>query len=369
MAMWPAEIAAAEGGQAADAVVPGVIIDKSPDPPRVYIGCPGIAVLPNGHYVASHSWFGPGTTSDRMAVFLSEDRGQTWKHRSDVQGQWWSSLFLHRDSLYLIGVNKRYGDIVIRRSVDEGRTWTEPKDKHSGLLVAGAQFHCAPVPVVIHQGRLWRAFEQQTGRWGTGFRPFVISAPVDADLLDAANWTASNRLAWRNWQPYGGWLEGNVVVTPDKRLVNVLRVHESKHGGKAAVVEISTDGKAITFDPETGFIDFPGGCKKFTIRFDPQSAAYWSLTNWIPARFSGGNAERTRNTLALIRSTDLKSWQVRSVILQHPDTARHGFQYVDWLFDGDDLIAVSRTAFGDAHNCHDANYFTFHRIEDFRTRE
>ena len=31
----------------------------------------------------------------------------------------------------------------------------------------------------------------------------------------------------------------------------------------------------------------------------------------------------------------------------HPDVKNHGFQYVDWLFEGDDLIAACRTAFDD----------------------
>ena len=57
---------------------------------------------------------------------------------------------------------------------------------------------------------------------------------------------------------------------------------------------------------------------------------------------------------------------------QEPGQQRHGFQYVDWLFDGDDLVVVSRTAFDDAeggaHNYHDANYLTFHRVKDFRSR-
>jgi hypothetical protein len=77
-----------------------------------------------------------------------------------------------------------------------------------------------------------------------------------------------------------------------------------------------------------------------------------------------------RNTLALVSSPDLRSWTERAVILHHLDRARHAFQYVDWLFDGDDLIAVSRTAYDDdtggAHTAHDANYLTFHRIVGFR---
>jgi hypothetical protein len=59
------------------------------------------------------------------------------------------------------------------------------------------------------------------------------------------------------------------------------------------------------------------------------------------------------------------------VVLRHPDVKAHGFQYADWLFDGADLIAVVRTAFDEpdgtpAHNAHDANYLTFHRVAKFR---
>jgi hypothetical protein len=57
-------------------------------------------------------------------------------------------------------------------------------------------------------------------------------------------------------------------------------------------------------------------------------------------------------------------------LLHHPDQARHGYQYPDWLIEGDDLLAVVRTAhddgIGGAHNQHDANFLTFHRWADFR---
>jgi hypothetical protein len=72
------------------------------------------------------------------------------------------------------------------------------------------------------------------------------------------------------------------------------------------------------------------------------------------------------NVLALVSSSDLKRWKVHTIVLQHPDRRHHAWQYVDWRFDGDDIVAVSRTAWGDSHNFHDANYLTFHRINDFR---
>ena len=50
------------------------------------------------------------------------------------------------------------------------------------------------------------------------------------------------------------------------------------------IVEISADGRAASFDPATGFIDFPGGAKKFSIRFDAVSDRYWSLATIVPER-------------------------------------------------------------------------------------
>ena len=74
-----------------------------------------------------------------------------------------------------MGVSREYGDIVIRRSTDGGRTWTKPSDEHSGLLVEG-RYHCAPVPVIVHGGRIWRAMN-----WPRAQRPewsaLVLSAP------------------------------------------------------------------------------------------------------------------------------------------------------------------------------------------------
>ena len=358
--------------------VPGVVVDHLAARTKRYVGSPSLAVLPDGTYVASHDIFGPGSRYNRTRVFASADRGRTWTKRAEIEGQWWSTLFVHRGDLYLMGVSKRYGDTVIRRSRDGGRTWTEPTDASTGRLLTGGKYHCAPQPVLVHEGRIWRAMEDADGPggWGKHFRAFMMSAPVDADLLKADSWTATNRIGrdptWLGGD-FGGWLEGNAVATPDGEVVNILRV-ECPKGGKAAVVRIGPDGKTATFDPETGFIDFPGGAKKFTIRWDPQSKRYWTLANWIPPRHAdhNGRAGSVRNTLALVASDDLRHWTVRTVLLYHPEVGHHGFQYPDWLFDGADLIAVIRTAhddgLGGAHNAHDANYLTFHRFEDFRDR-
>ncbi|QNN25367.1 exo-alpha-sialidase [Planctomycetales bacterium ZRK34] len=357
--------------------VPGVVIDHQPAWSAMYIGSPSIAILPNGDYVASHDLFGGGSTFNEMGqtrLFTSSDRGKTWSRLPDLLGKFWGTLFVHRGNLYIIGARHRFGDTVIRRSTDGGRTWTDPVDGKSGLILHD-RTHCAPQPVMIHNGRLWRAMEDVNGgnRWGRWFRTFMMSVPVDADLLDASNWTISNRLAsdqkWADGR-FNGWLEGNAVATPDGEVVNLLRTEISPEGGHVSRVHISADGKTATFDPEKDILDMPGGNKKFTIRFDPVSKHYWSLTNWVPPNITTHNPGGVRNTLVLICSKDLIHWTVRTVVLHHEDRNCHGFQYVDWVFDGDDIIAVSRTGYDDgiggAHSAHDANLMTFHRVSNFR---
>lgn len=373
-AFIPTTVLAADGSTE-KAAVPGVVINHSPAASRQYIGSPSIAILPDGEYVVSHDFFGPGSTRDRTLVFASADRGRTWARRAEIQGQWWSTLFVHERALYLLGTSREYGHAVIRRSNDGGRSWTEPKDKHSGLLLADGRYHCAPVPVLVHDGRLWRGMEDAMGPgpWGHHFRAFMMSAPVGADLLEAESWTCSNRIgrdpSWLG-NTFGGWLEGNAVATPDGRVVDILRVDVPLGPEKAAIVSISADGKSATFDPREGFVDMPGGAKKFAIRFDPETRRYWALSNVVGKEFRDRKPASVRNRLALIESTDLEQWRVVTVLLDHPDVPRHGFQYPDWQFDGADLVAAVRTAYDDgeggAHNAHDANYVTFHRVPNFR---
>src|SRR5690625_39740 len=365
--------------------VPGTVITYQSPESGLYIGSPSIAILPNGDYVASHDFFGPESSEHLVGmsrIYTSQDKGRTRTRISEIRGAFWSSLFVHRGDLYLMGPDRHHGAVLVRRSEDGGHTWTEPSHARNGLVRRG-MFHCAPMPVIEHNGRLWRAMETAHGpdlAWGKRYGAMMMSAPADADLLQAENWTVSNPLLYDSTYLDGnftGWLEGNAVVAPDGEIVIILRTDDrTTYDEKASIVQVSSDGKRASFDPETGFIPFEGGGKKFAIRYDDPSKRYWTLSNAIRPKyiseFPERNAPNIRNTLVLMSSENLRDWTIHEIILKHPDVIHTGFQYVDWLTDGEDMIAVSRTAYFDgekpANSHHNANFLTFHRIENFREK-
>ncbi|ABB06432.1 sialidase family protein [Burkholderia lata] len=349
---------------------PGQVVAHSRAATRVYLGSPSLAVLPNGDYVATFDTFGAAASQNHVSVFTSHDKGATWSRLGDVPDQYWSSLFVLNGALYLMGTNRSMGTPSIRRSDDGGATWTTPVDAATGMLPYPGRYITGPVPVLVDRGRVWRAYESVEDG---DLRALVMSAPADRDLLDARNWRASVHLASdKRWLDgtFESWEEGNVVGRPGAAPAVMLRVNTANGPEKAALVATGGDGRTLSFDPAHDFVDLPGAGKKFTIRFDPRSKQYWTITNAVPKSVGSTNLERVRNTLVLLSSADLRQWTARRILLQHADAKRHGFQYVDWQFDGDDLIAVLRVAFDDpeggAASQHDSNFITFLRVPRFR---
>ncbi len=341
--------------------VPGVVIDHQPVASREYIGSPSIVIAPNGDYVSSHDLFGPGSTSTVSAVtriFLSHDHGMTWTKVTEVNDQFWSNLFVLKNHIYLMGTSAEYGRIVIRESDDNGNTWSP-----ANFLTEDAGYHTAPVPVITRGGRIYRAFEHHpTGPWGS-FQAFVMWAPVDSDITKATSWSLSDRLSFPVGDMGDTWLEGNAVVSSDGSILDILRVNNAS---RASILKLTDHSLKLD-----RFVSFPGGATKFTIRFDPVSRLYWTLSNpALPGEpLATSSPASVRNTLALMSSPDLTHWTPLEIVLHNPESHFHGFQYVDWQFDGSDIIVASRTAFDDdqgmADTFHDANYMTFHRIQGF----
>jgi hypothetical protein len=349
--------------------VPGTVIDYLHRDDEAlaehgrYIGSPSIARLPDGRLVASHDLFGPGP-QNYTRVFRSGDEGRTWRWLSDLAPAFWGKLFVHRGELYLLATRTEYGDLLLYRSPDAGATWEGP------AVIAPGRYHKAPVPVIEHRGKLWTCVELQTGTWPQGFRSVACSIPLEADPMEPSNWTIGEPLPYDPaWLPEGwqvarkdqGYLEGNAVVAPDGRLLNILRYNTVPYANKAIVLEVAEDGCSQRFDR---VIDFPGGMTKFTIARHPETGVYWSLVNPVTIPDKPG----MRSVLSLASSRDLFRWTLHGDILRDdsPWAVQYtGFQYVDWLFDGDDILAACRMGWNGSHNFHDANYLTFHRIANF----
>lgn len=370
------------------AKVPGTVITRSQDLKNVFITNPSIVILPDGRYLASCSgaFRVKGGEKGGESFFISSDKGQTWveQSRNSVE-MTFCNLFLLNGQLYLMGTNRGYKDAVISKSTDWGKTWSVPTDSLNGLIRKGGFYHSAPVPVVVHNGRIWRAFENAEDGKGKNKRALVISAPITADLLKAESWTATNELSFnvpeklQSGHDFKQWLEGNVVVDKKGNVVNVLRVDELKEGGFAAITHISGIEK-LSYDGEKDLIRLPGGGVKFTIRYDSVSNKYWAITNAISDEDrtkthsgkykTGVHASLLRNRLALVCSNDLINWEVSRVLINGENPFFYGFQYTDWQFDGNDIIAVIRTAFEEERGLpmrqHDANFFTFYRVANFR---
>ena len=195
--------------------------------------------------------------------------------------------------------------------------------------------------------------------------------------LDASNWTISNKIPFNpdwipaDWDPPERpcWLEGNIVVAPNGELWNILRLNARPMVNRAVIVKVENEGRRISFDPASGFIDFPGGGTKFTIRHDRQTGLYIALVNNVSNRAW----HNQRNNLSLSVSRDLINWRLVETLMQDgsgltpEDSARlTGFQYVDWQFDGDDIIYLVRAAYRGAIRFHDSNRIIFRKLSNFR---
>lgn len=357
--------------------VPGSIINFWDPDTDQYIGGPSIEILPNGDYIASHSGFGPAHTALITYIYRSTDKGDTWEpygsnpvNENRLMGQTESSLFTLNGNLYTLGISSNVagnpaGDwMSIRKSTDGGLTWTEPNSPTNGrlsTLSSGVGYSGGAAAVTVHNGRVWRSFEEMAVPGGPGselFTSFVMSAPVNSDLLNASSWTRSTGVSINQGiNPGWGLTEGNIVAKPNGDLVNMTRVIGANE--KASMISVAANGTTTSFNQTTGIIPFQGGGSMFQVRYDATTKKYWTLAN------DQSPASNNRSILNLNSSTDLVNWTTEGTILQDSDTESVGFQYVDWRFDGSDIVAAIRTAYSGADNFHDSNYLTFRRIRNY----
>ena len=358
--------------------VPGTVVNYLHPEDDVYrfsgqsLCSPSLLKLDDGALLASMDVYKHMAPQNLTLVFKSTDNGQTWEHLTELFPCFWGKLFLHKNALYMLAMSTEYGDILIGRSDDGGKSFCMPTVIARGSCSSASPgYQRAPMPITAYKGRLWTAVDY--GIWGlaeeAGFSECMLSIDEDADLMKAENWTITTPL------PYSpGWhgavdgrtlgcIEGSAVAAPGGELVVVLR-YETKgctpSYGKAVVLKADSDDPDKTLE-FLRIIDFEGNLSKFDIIYDEVSRKYISL-------ITGTYEHQNRTILSFAVSDDLFNWRTACPLLDYSffNPEKVGFQYASFIIDGDDLLYLSRTSFNNAKDFHDANYSTFHRIENFR---
>ncbi len=343
-----------------------------------YLCSPSLLRHPDGYLLASMDLFKENHPQNLTLIFRSDDNGATWHYLSELMPCFWGKLFLHKGELYMLACSTEYGDLLIGKSTDGGKTFGTPS-----VLLRGSNgkngntgVHKNPQNVIIYNGRLYETLEW--GAWENGetrgyyHASMVMSCDVDADLLDPESWHFTPPVKYDpNWPgtakgESSGTIEGTLTVAPDGKLYNVMRYNiansEPKYG-------LALSFLVNTEDPDAPLeyshsIHLNCNHSKFMIQKDPVSGRYYT----IGCRQEDDRIY-ARNLLSLFVSEDLENWRVAKDLIdyRHEQQEKVGFQYVDYLIEGEAILFLCRTAMNDAHNFHDANYQTFHRIENFRS--
>lgn len=329
---------------------------------------PDILRHPDGHLLASMDLFTATHPQNLTLIYRSDDDGKTWKYVTELFPAFWTKMFLHKGELYALACNTEYGDLLIGKSTDGGANWSEPTVLFRGLNGKNGStgIHKNPQPVVPFDGRLWNTLEW--GSWGEYYHAvMVMSADENSDLLDADNWLFSEPVKYDpSWEGTAkgrsaGNIEGCLTILDDK-LYNIMRYDTSQttpNYGTILAYEVDTK------NPEAPLkyafpIDFVGNLSKFEIKYHEGTKKYYSII----CRITNGKNPRMRNLLSLMVSEDGKNWRLAKDIYNylHANAEKVGFQYVDFFFEGDDILFQCRTAMNNATNFHDSNYATFDRI-------
>ncbi len=332
------------------------------------LGSPTLVRLPGGRLVAGHDLF--AGAADLSLLFKSDDNGRTWRYLCDIFPAFWPKLFVHKGVLYLFAATGDYGDMMIGCSHDGGETWSAPVRLIPGCGVADMGPHKGVMPVISHNGRLYTGIDYGCWKYRRHANA-LLSIDENADLMDPANWQYTPFLRYDpQWKgapvgPCPGCIEGNAVVAPDGVIRDYLRIDIPDcvpSYGKAVVL------KGDNNDPEAPLqfdqiVDMPvGSNSKFQLMFDEPSGRYIALGNERSEEIPG------RTVMSMAVSDDFYHWRIAKRILDYrsADPAHVAFQYPDWIAEGDDMLILSRTAFGRSFNFHDSNYITFHRLQNFR---
>ncbi len=337
-----------------------------------YLCSPSLVRHPEGFLLASMDLFDYQSPQNLTLIFRSDDNGATWYYVSELMPCFWGKMFIHKGDLYMLGCSTEYGDLIIGKSTDGGKTFCAPVTllRGSNGKKGNNGVHKNPQNVMHYKGRIYETLEWGTWWSDNGFchAAMVMSCDENADLMNPENWSFTEPRKFDRFTdemadlPMNNMtIEGTLVVDRDGQLLNVMRFGNSK--GLALAYSVDTENPHAMLE-YSRCIEFPAHLSKFMIKYDAVSDKYYS----IASRLYDKEKPSTRNLLSLMASDDLNKWEVVTDLLdyRHEDYEKVGFQYVDFEFEGDDIIYLCRTAMNGANSFHDSNYSTFHTIKNFR---
>lgn len=372
------------------------VIASSPAPDSVFLYTPAIAEGLDGRFVVAVDYGGPGTgildgprsdfgdypAGNQIRVYLSDDKGRTWRETATRIPMMHEILFKAGDRLYMIGHS---GRLLITRSDDNGETWSEP-----AVLCPEPRWHQSCTAVDVYDGKVTLVYEKWVadGHPWPGVGPVLMRADEQADLTQASNWKFSDLYdpdadmdaARPSGIPVVGGKAAGILET------NVVRIYNPSHPfydatGKSVVLLSRASagfpdigvmlrgyeredgslavGRCHLDNGDVLFVHIPGANLKFHLVYDPKSELYWLLHSQIDGRMNA------RRRMALSYSPDLLHWTFAGLVAVGP-TDRSARHYATMIVNGDDLCIVSRSGDEQARNAHDGNIVTFHRVRNFR---
>ena len=183
----------------------------------------------------------------------------------------------------------------------------------------------------------------------------------------------SNKLYYNNaWLVSSSerWEEPALILKPNGSLAIIARIDSPTDKEYAALIDVNSD-TSISFNR---VFAMPGSQKRMTIAYDATSGKYWTLVSPFYANtrdLYSLSPGQNRNSMVLMSSTDLINWTRERTCIYSDNAFNNSYHYIDWRFDGSDLVAVFRCSVdeprGMALSYHDSNAFGYFRVVNFRS--
>lgn len=357
---------------------------------EAYVEGPGLVRLDDGALVAAvpvvprEKWSEERRSTTSVTHMLrSDDGGKTWQQLADLP-YYSAAPWTDSGTLYLFANKaglgkKRNADLVLLKSSDRGKTWSEPV-----TLFTGYYWNCHTAMVQRDRKIYWATDDLSFGK---NRGPRLVAGDLSTDPMNPKSWRISEPVLFPGapkemWDPKfaenpNQYLEANVIdVNGRLRVLAAVKMKRPSVTNICAVLDATDDGSKLDLK-FTRYNSMPGGNLKFCVVRDEVSKLYWATSNQaVDGENTFGLAKEAekqetyrasafdRRFLMLHYSVDGLNWFPAGCIAQAGKMSQ-SFMYARPVVDGNDLVLIARSSVH-APNQHDADYATFHRVRDFR---